>query len=58
MNDQSWINEIEWVSLEVPAELAGDEEIYTIAMQDFLNMPEMNFAELAVFDPQIRALMN
>ena len=58
MNDQSWINEIDWQIFESPATLEGDEEVYTLKMRDFLQMPNVDFMELAAYDPEIRALLN
>lgn len=58
MNDQSWINDIQWDDDVMPVEPVGDEEIYTLQMADFLRMPDVDFKELASFDPHIRALMN
>jgi hypothetical protein len=58
MNDQSWIDDIQWQDVLGPIGETQDEEIYTLTTRDFLQMPDVNFSELVHIDPQIRALLN
>jgi hypothetical protein len=56
--EQQWMNDIQWEDVTRPLESLGEEEIYTLRMGDFLQMPDVDFVALSSYDPHIRALMN
>ena len=58
MNDQQWLDEIQWQDKQQPQESIEGEEVYTVTMADFLTMPLVNFLELATVDPAVKALLN
>ena len=58
MQEQNWMSEIHRQDRQVPTQDVGSEPMYTVYLRDFLRMPDVNFLELAVIDPAIRALLN
>jgi hypothetical protein len=57
-NNLEWANEFNCQDLKQPLTSMEGEQVYTLRMEDFLKMPEVNFVELAMIDPHLRALMN
>jgi len=51
MTEQSWQFIIDGLD-------TGNDVVYSLQQADFLQMPEVDFKELARFDPDLRALMN
>jgi len=58
MNDQKWIREIIWTSGGDTLGTLGVEEVYTLYMNDFREMPYIDYLELSKFDVHIQALLN
>ncbi len=58
MNDQSWIHEIQSQDAVGPSDGVKGEEVYTLTMGDFLQMPDVDFRQLINLDPHLRSLLN
>ena len=58
MNELNWIHQIQWQDVSKPLTELKEEDLYTLYMGDFLNMPEVDYFELVHIDPMVRALLN
>jgi len=58
MKNNQLIIDIERLKLEETWQKLGEEEMYTIQMQDFFIMPDIDFKVIAQEDPNIRVLFN
>jgi hypothetical protein len=58
MEKNSWINDLHTTDSLKPSEEVKGETMYTLYQKDFLQMPPVQFSDLADLDPDIRALLN
>lgn len=58
MDDEMWNMDLQWRETSLPTQIVKDEEILTLYLSDFLKMPDLDYRELARFDPLIKSLFN
>lgn len=58
MEDIKWFNEMSKTDSPKPSESVSGETRYTLYQKDFLQMPDVDFVDLAEIDPDLRALLN
>jgi len=58
MNELNWISELQWQDVSRPLQELKGEAAYTLYIDDFLKMPDVDYEELSAFDPLVKALFN
>lgn len=58
MNRLNWIREIQWQETLAPLNDIQGEELYTLYLSDFRHLPDIDYGQMAIFDPQLRVLLN
>ena len=54
----NWKCDLQWQEVSRPLKSVEGEDIYTLYIEDFLRLPDVNYGELAALDPHVQALLN